>query len=332
MGCVTFVAVASSLPVDADTVSGNPRTVTAPTRTRPTTYVAGTGALYKQGHAAIERGDFAGAVAPLEEAIRRRPNDAQARLALAIAYSKTKQPLQGWIQIRQAVRIDPEHKNATLFLKQYWSAYDSQGVVNVGRSMRDVRSAMGRPDLRKTVGNRTRWQYGFMVIEFVGGKVVEVIDQRAKGGDRSEATERFRFQFDGRAWPEGHRGADHIQSIVEYAPLGQTVQKWTELVTTQRLYNLAAKEVSSKQFVNTMRDKLNQSGIENQWRILRDGERNVLYEWTTPGGNGREAQNEIAARRHRCQGPSPHRVHGISPKDRQKWVRLLSRAVLVEQR
>ena len=132
---VALVVVAAHRQVVAGTTSdsGRPRTVTAPAKAKPTTYVAGTGTLYKQGEEAIKRGDFSAAVAPLEEAVRRQPNDAQSRFALAIAYAKTKQSLQGWIQVRKVVRIDPDHKNATRFFMQYWSHFDGQGVVNVGR-------------------------------------------------------------------------------------------------------------------------------------------------------------------------------------------------------
>ena len=175
-----------------------------------------------------------------------------------------------------------------------------------------------------------------MAIDFEGGRIVEVIDQRAFGGELAKVAERFRFQFDGRPWSEGHRGSNRFQSIVEFVPPGQTAQNWSELVTTQRTHDLVSKGVSAKQFVNAMKKNLDDSGVENEWRILRDGENDVLYEWSTPGGKAHEAQHEIARvvagvrDLHRIAYTA--KVQNLPPKDRQKWVKIISRATLVAQK
>jgi hypothetical protein len=50
---------------------------------------------------------------------------------------------------------------------------------------------------------------------------------------RSQSDELWNFEFDGREWALGHKAANQNSSIREYVLVGQSVEDWTELVTSQ---------------------------------------------------------------------------------------------------
>jgi len=50
---------------------------------------------------------------------------------------------------------------------------------------------------------------------------------------RSQSDELWNFEFDGREWALGHQAAIQNSSIREYVLVGQSVEDWTELVTSQ---------------------------------------------------------------------------------------------------
>jgi hypothetical protein len=104
-----------------------------------------------------------------------------------------------------------------------------------------------------------------------------------------EIVERWNFGFDGRAWKLGHQAATRHGAIREYVLPGQTVQKWTELVTS--VYFVSA--MAPRPFFEEVRKKLSTGCPSLQVTILEESPDTILFEWQHGGCQGFPAQHEI---------------------------------------
>ena len=66
-------------------------------------------------------------------------------------------------------------------------------------------------------------------------KPAETLDLEATNIMKSQSQEPWNFDFDGREWQLGHTDANLTSSIREYVLVGQTVEDWKELVTSQKM-------------------------------------------------------------------------------------------------
>ena len=69
-------------------------------------------ALIEQGRAAIDRRDYAAAIADLERAVRGNAKSAEARFLLGNAYAQSDQLDRAATELAEAVRLDGDHTDA----------------------------------------------------------------------------------------------------------------------------------------------------------------------------------------------------------------------------
>lgn len=104
-----------------------------------------------------------------------------------------------------------------------------------------------------------------------------------------EVPERWTFEFDSRQWQLGYQTANRQQAIREYVLAGQTVQNWSELVTSLYIAN----NVAPRALFEQMRRDLSVGCPSLRTSVLEESSDSLTFEWQHDGCQGQPAQHEI---------------------------------------
>ncbi len=108
-------------------------------------------------------------------------------------------------------------------------------------------------------------------------------------GAAREVPERWIFAFDSREWELGDQSADHQTAIREYVLRGQTVQNWSELVTSLYMKGDVALRDQFEQY----RRGLSRDCPSLRLSIIDESVQSLIFEWQMDGCEGQPAQHEI---------------------------------------
>jgi hypothetical protein len=104
-----------------------------------------------------------------------------------------------------------------------------------------------------------------------------------------EVLEPWSFNFDSRPWKLGHQEANNQGSLREYVLEGETVEAWSELVTSMFVSgNDAVKDVFKR-----VKRLLSQDCPSLRLTVIEDSSTNVLFEWQHKGCRGYPPQHEL---------------------------------------
>ncbi len=92
-------------------------------------------------------------------------------------------------------------------------------------------------------------------------------------------SEAVRFDLDPTKWQLDSVSKTETQQVLEYVPFDQTVENWTELVTT--LYNTAQGDIAD--YLNIVRNQVMKSYRSPEFSILDQTVNDGLYEWSHQG-------------------------------------------------
>lgn len=93
-----------------------------------------------------------------------------------------------------------------------------------------------------------------------------------------ECQEQLFFTFDEREWEKGFEEGDKQQFILEYVLKGETVNKWSELVTVQRFLGLnASVNDYYKIFIEELKKSVFPADVHT--KILERSSNSMLFEW-----------------------------------------------------
>ena len=141
-------------------------------------------------------------------------------------------------------------------------------------------------------------------------------------------------RFHGRAWSIGHQANGARQRLTEYVLPGQTVESWTELVTTT-VYHDPSHLVPLARFVAQIHASMTSDCPSLVWNVIQQDEKTAIFEWRDDGCGGFPPQNELArlavgeegvyrlAYAIKLKGP-------LAPDKRKAWLAILSRVPLAE--
>ena len=118
--------------------------------------------LYTEGTQAAGEGNIEVCIDRLEKARELAPdNSSVIRNNLALCYYEAGRNTEGWFELRQAVLINPLNKSAEQNLNTKWGEFKAAGILVVGATALDIRSAMGMPDVSMIPNDGTEmWIYG----------------------------------------------------------------------------------------------------------------------------------------------------------------------------
>lgn len=298
--------------------------------------------LTPEAQVAVTRGvemlkakEYKKAIGLLLVAAKLHPREGELRHLLGFAYAQDKQLGQAWLQFRQAVRLKPQNAAGIRDFIKLWQIFEKQGVFNAGRSSQEITKLLGKPDTKQPKTGGEVWEYGFKQLHFQGDKLAATIDPRGLDASITQTVDKIEIEFDDQnRWRLGYRSLDLVQSLTEYIPQGQAMQKWDELYTVQRIHKLRAKK-SPAELMKDIEVNLKKANPDVEFRVLEEREDDVLFHWRDVGDQkkNRLPQHEIvrliAGQRDIHRLAYTRRVAQIPAEDAKNWVSILGQAQLV---
>jgi hypothetical protein len=105
--------------------------------------------------------------------------------------------------------------------------------------------------------------------------------------------EKATIAFDGRSWKQGFHADAGTRAITEYVLPGETVNGWTELVSVQTFPGAQERKTLAA-IAGGFKDKLQKECPDALWRVLKESQDELMYEYRTTGCRGWDDQHEIA--------------------------------------
>lgn len=144
-----------------------------------------------------------------------------------------------------------------------------------------------------------------------------------------EVPERWKFNFDSRRWQLGSQSADGEQSIREYILQDETVEAWSELVTSYyHQGNLAPKAI-----FESIKSQLSKNCSSLRVSIIEESATSILFEWRHEGCGGFPPQHEIKRIAKNSSGvlflAYVAKTEQLSEERKKSWVSILRNATLV---
>ncbi len=291
--------------------------------------------IVERGVKYISAKQFKNAIQEFTAAAKRYPQDGRLRHLLGFSLFQDEQLGPAWLQFRAAVRLAVNHKPAVRDFLAMWGVFDQQGFLNAGRSTEYITKALGNPD--RKLGNESKqvWEYGFMRLQFHDGQLFAVIDPRGLDPESSRPLDALQIQFDNKdRWRLGYRTINRLQSLTEYVPQKESVQKWTELLSVQRLY--PSQQKSPERMMQDIKKNLQTANPDIDFKALLVAEGDVLFHWRDKGdaAKKRPPQHEIvrlvAGEKDVHRLAYSRRVAQIPTSDARSWIDLLRSAELVK--
>ncbi len=285
-----------------------------------------------KGLAAMRAGETDKGIAYLEQVVKAKPRIARFRLLLGASYLQAKRNGEAWRQIRLAAKWAPQDRQAQQLFNRLWSVFDRAGLLNSGAPVAALKKTAGEPDKQ----SRERLLYGPMSVEFRGSAVHRVVDTRGLRGPVPAAKRIWHTDVDVTTWRIGHRAANRSSDIVEWVQRGDIVQRAPAMFSTQRLLGAVARGGTAKSLMTRIHAGLKRMYPTLEWKTIKDGEDDVVFEWRVPAAHGRPPQHEIA--RLSTGKVDVHRIAYVARKksmtktERAQWLKSISNARLVDAR
>lgn len=285
----------------------------------------------QQGQALLKEKHWKQAIAEFEKAVKLQPQNSMLHYLLSVGYLEDSQGSKAWSEVRKAVLLDMQNKNATSEFLKFWSFFDRQGVLNVGTPEVEVLKLLGPPDSKRERGTETQLTYGFMWLNLQQARLYAVIDTRGLSTEYTKALQTMEFQL-GPKWRVGYRLMNGTSALTEYVTTEETVQKYQQLFSTQRLFKLG-KEISAEEMMNRIKTLVEKSYQVEEWNVIQPGENDLIFEWRVAADEKTPAQHEInrivRGKRDLHRLAYVTRELPLSEADRKKWIDQLKAAKVV---
>jgi len=122
----------------------------------------------------------------------------------------------------------------------------------------------------------------------------------------------------GKTWQVGYQAQDEQQQLIEYVLPGETVEKWSALVSRQFLFDPDSK-IQIKRLLKLMRAGFPEDCINFKWTIIKQSKTEVVYTWTHDGCDNARAESERAVMKRvpagLCRWSYATRVDPLDTKD-----------------
>jgi hypothetical protein len=140
--------------------------------------------------------------------------------------------------------------------------------------------------------------------------------------------ERWSFILDSRPWQLGYQAADKRYAIREYVLPGQTVQSWSELVTSQYF----PEGPEPRALFEQTRQDLARGCPSLQVSVIEETADTVIFEWRHDGCQGYPAQHEIRrisiGRIGTVSLSFVEKTRQLPPDKRADWISILKSATI----
>ncbi|MFK7779028.1 MAG: hypothetical protein QM501_13065 [Gimesia sp.] len=287
--------------------------------------------LAKRGQEFLRQKKWKEAVSKFEQAVKLQPESSILHHLLGVSYLENSQASPGWIEFRKAVLLDLTNKRAINDFMNIWNIFDRKGILNVGTTEVEFLNVLGKPDRKRVHNGETQLGYGFMWVNFRKGRLYALVDTRGLTVELTKALNTMEFQLPPH-WREGYRMINASNALTEYVKGEDTVQKYQQVFTTQRLLK-RGEQLSAREMMNRTKSALEKTHQLESWNVLHDSEDDVLFEWRTKKNAKASAHHEITRV---IKGKQDmHRLAYLTTKlplsdeSRAEWIKLLQSAKLV---
>lgn len=285
----------------------------------------------KKGQQYLKLKYWKDATVEFEKAIELQPKNSVLHYLLGVTFLKNSEASKGWVELRKAVLLDQNNKNAANDFMKIWNFFDNKGLLNVGTPEVEVLKVLGKPDQQRNQNGESQLVYGFMWINFHNARLFALIDSRGLAKDLTRAINTMEFQL-GPAWKEGYRMMNASNALTEFVTAEETVQNYQQLFSTQRLFKLG-ELISAKEMMSRMKSNLEKTHQIEEWKVIRDGDNDVLFEWRVAKNEQSPAQYEITrlvkGKRDMHRLAYVARKLPLSETARKTWIKELESAKLV---
>jgi|GEM_PF-1784189 len=285
----------------------------------------------RKGQELLKQKSWKDAASEFEKAIELQPNNSVLHYLLGISYLENSEASKGWVELRKAVLLDQTNKRAATDFMRIWSFFDGKGLLNVGTPEAEILKVLGKPDRQRDLNGESQLVYGFMWINFRDGRLFALVDTRGLKAEFTKAVSTLEFQLDP-WWKEGYRIMNATNALTEYVAAEDTVQNYQQLFSTQRLFNLG-KRVSAREMMNGMKASLEKTHQIEEWKVIQDGDNDILYEWRVAKSEKMPAQHEISrlvrGKRDMHRLAYVSRKMPLNDEVRSHWIKMMEAAKLV---
>lgn len=143
-----------------------------------------------------------------------------------------------------------------------------------------------------------------------------------------EVPERWSFAFDSRQWQLGHQAGNPQKAIREYVLTGETVQNWSELVTS--FYS--AGDVAPRAVFEQFRHEMSRGCPSLRVSIIEESADTMIFEWQHDGCQGYPAQHEIRRISRSKRGVLSlsfvEKARQLAAEKRTTWISILKAATI----
>lgn len=132
--------------------------------------------------------------------------------------------------------------------------------------------------------------YGFL---FKNNEIVKVISQDDLKTFSFNADKVINLPKDERGWEVGNSGSGQSHMIIEWVLPGETVNKWSELITLQTFLGVQTRMEPEKIMLDAKESTLKKCP-NAKWQVITKKSDEILYEWRTTNCTNFDNQHEIA--------------------------------------
>ena len=140
------------------------------------------------------------------------------------------------------------------------------------------------------------------------------------------------IDFDDRKWTAGLKSTGEHTRMTQYAPEGESVENWSELVTTEFFPGLIGDAASLEKGVTRTKKTYLERCPSLKFKELGPAGQDILYEWEVSGCKGFDDQTEFARVVLGKEGfRSIHyavKKTGLPEAEKEKWRNLLKKTAL----
>lgn len=145
------------------------------------------------------------------------------------------------------------------------------------------------------------------------------------------SAEQISLKFDDRDWVLAKEEEDKVQGIRVYTLNGETMDKWTEMITVQAFFGLQL-QATPEDYMNGMMKSLKETCQDSTSKLIRQGANDIVFEWQMGPCSGQETQGEID--RVIAGDQAMYVIHyaakknPLDPTKREEWIKLLDSITL----
>lgn len=128
---------------------------------------------YTAGTHDLEQGNYNSALKNLERAVMLNPGCSRYHNNLATVYSRLGNIKKAWEHVQLAVFYDQQNVEALSNFNSLWNTVMKQHI-SLGISEPCMIDVLGPPSALIIVENEMNWVYGYLILKFADGKLIEI--------------------------------------------------------------------------------------------------------------------------------------------------------------